>query len=271
MDFMEENHLMKHAKNFLLLILLFGSQMFARESSPYISYADQIVKIFTKEMENEYGLICIGGGGSMNVDVAEMEVVFVAYRHLNIDEAREIEVKATERLLYLINSNEKIRPYLREYPFPVNRAMISISLRTAEDNRPTDGSVALVSTGRNKIFYSRAELQIWKSQPPIYGSDEPLPFKYVENETEEEVLITLKEEPYEEALRIVQKGPSCLDKKDVRNVGTRQSQSKSGGHVGKAADNSFLSPDNEKNLIDQLRKLKDTYGFYGVPPDNEKP
>ena len=112
-------------------------------------------------------------------DVEDIEVCFIAYRTANVKEARELEVKATEMLLKMINSHEPIRPYLREYPFKPNRAHVSISFRQKNNAHQSQNSLAYVSQGENKIFYSI-------------------------NDTKTDRLVTFHEEPYEEALKIVQ-------------------------------------------------------------------
>jgi len=166
---------------FLSIISLFGCQM--KEEVPqtedYEVYVNQIISSFSAEMKKEFGLICWGSGGKMPHDVEEVEVAFICYKHANIEEARELEVKVTEKFIQAINSHEKIRPFLREYPFRADRAQVSIAF----ENRKTklsyfDGSVASVFQVKNKIFY-RADKE---------GSY---------------VLIPLMDEPYEEALKIV--------------------------------------------------------------------
>lgn len=149
------------------------------KSEDYEVYVNQIVNSFSKDMEKEYNLICIGDGGRMPYDVEEISVKFLAFRKVSIEEARKLEVNCTERLLKAINSNDKIRPFLREYPFKANRAKISISFRNKNNTYHCDGGVDLVFHAKNKIYY--------RSEDPST-----------------EQFFSLAEEPYEEALKIVQ-------------------------------------------------------------------
>ena len=100
-------------------------------------------------------------------------------------------------------ASEKIRPYLREYPFHTDRIGISISFRTNTDGHPLDGSVAHVSIGKSKIFYYTAEMRM--SDPinsiSLDKNNKPIT-KIIPGELEEE-LVPLMEESYEEALKIV--------------------------------------------------------------------
>jgi len=174
-------------KNTTLMILLFfltsSSKMKnIEESGDYEIYVNQIVQSFADEMEKKYDLICIGHGGRMPHDVEEIGVKFVSNKKVSITEARILEVALTERFLDIINSNEKIRPFLREYPFKAERGKITISFRTPDDTGYFEGSLALVSQFKNKISYYAAE-------GPSFS------------------LTTVKTEPYEEALKAVNQTP----------------------------------------------------------------
>ena len=113
----------------------------------------------------------------MPTDVREVEVCFAAYRKGTIEIAREIEVKANERFVEMINAHEKIRPFLREYPFPVSRANVSIVFRKPNNEEYTDGSVI-------HAFYAKGNLCF-----------------YARDSTGKSFLIA--EEPYAESLKIV--------------------------------------------------------------------
>ena len=143
----------------------------------------------------------------MPKDVEKIEIFFSSYSKSTIENARKMEVNAIQALLKRINSHEKIRPFLREYPFTSSRIGILISFRTLNDTRPVDGSIAVVSLANNTIFYDIAKIII----------KEPIPFTYTtrDNQTVTEVieggprekLVPLMEEPYEEALKILRISP----------------------------------------------------------------
>jgi len=166
---------------FIYLFLFSGHTMNAKEcQSPiYLQYVSEITRAFAEEMERDLDLVCIGGGGSMPRDVQEISVKFIAYQRASINQARELEVEATQRLMELINGHEKIRPYLREYPFKAHRAEVAISFNKPNNSRYTDGSVTHVFQVKNKIFYFRED-------------------------GHSVMAIDLGEEPYEEAVKIVQ-------------------------------------------------------------------
>lgn len=167
------------AFNFLTLFVSVFVDAEESKSEDYGLYVQQIVSPVAKELEKEFGIICTGGGGRMPNDVEEIEITFVAYKKATIEEARQIEVKATEKLLKAINAHEKIKPYLRDYPFKSNRAKISLSFRKKDNSCYRDGSVVHVLHVKNKIHYF---------------SEDAL--------TQSRIL--LKDEPYEEAVKVLE-------------------------------------------------------------------
>ena len=176
--------------NFLILflfILLTGSFMHADISlkiEDYEKYVNEIINQFEKEMKQEYGFRCIGSGGSMPHDVESIDVKFTMYKRATIEEARELVVMATRKLQRIVNTHEKIRPYLREYPFSSKRVEISLSFCKKNHEQYTDGSVAYVLHTFN-IPYERNLIC------------------YCAEDTQIDDLVDLLDESYEEAEKIV--------------------------------------------------------------------
>ena len=169
---------------FIVLALFVGWKVNGKEDeseSPiYTRYVAEVTSSFLKEMRKEYGLQCGASGGSMPHDVEEISVSLTAYRHATIEQARELEVKATERFVQIINAHEKIKPFLREVPFPPGRARVTISFRKRKKTLVTDNDVEFVCHAKNRIYY-----EAHNPDNPYVGKD-------------------IKDEPYEEALKIVQ-------------------------------------------------------------------
>jgi cytochrome c556 len=167
----------------VVLVILIGLKVSGKEkykSPDYTQYVAEVICQFTKEMYKEYGFECGASGGEMPYDVETILVQLVAYQSATIEQARELEVKATERFKQIINAHEKIRPFLREYPFPANRAHVTLSFREKGKRFSTHSEVEFICHARNKLHY--------------LGHDPEHPH----------VGKLIKEEPYEGALKIVQ-------------------------------------------------------------------
>lgn len=137
----------------------------------YIGLVGEIMNAFGDQMERELNLHRVGHGGVMHKTIEEIYMKFIAYRRATIEEARALQLYAMNRLLTIINSNEKIQPYLLESPFTYKRVAISICFEGT--NGPnSDGSVEhlfnvsedAMEENRNKIFYLSSDPFTEKSQ-----------------------------------------------------------------------------------------------------------
>ncbi len=112
-------------------------------------------------------------------DVEEVGIEFVFVGKVTIDQAREMFIECNEKLTQMVNEHEKIRPYLRDFPFSRKRVEVYIGFCNKYRIDNADGSISRILLGiDDKIFY-RAK------KSPTSSS---------------EVII---KEPYEEALKIV--------------------------------------------------------------------
>ncbi len=196
----------------VLLVFLFSACAISARGdkpAPYEKYVDEIISSFAKDMNKEYGLVCVGSGGRMPHDVEEITIFFDAYRHATVEEARELFVNVTEKLIDKINSHEKIRPFLREYPITSRnadnistwcRAHVYISFQKKDGSHYLDGSVASISQGKGgEIYYRAAELRKRIQPDFVFPDGKVKPSEVVE----EEKLTPFMHELYEEARAIV--------------------------------------------------------------------
>ncbi len=168
--------------SFLLSFSIWAATVDSGEE--YEKYVNEIVQEFRTEMARDYNLICIGGGGRMPYDVEEIKVEFHAQTQATLEEARELEIKVTQRFLDKINQHTKIRPFLREHPFKPFRAEVSITFVNEQGHWwPPNESIAFVFQVKNKIHYFKNDLL-------------------------KECAIKIHTEPYDEAEKLVDQGPS---------------------------------------------------------------
>jgi len=193
----------------MLLFLSTGIYTMQADEPPmYRKYVHEIVHSFAQEMEQEFNLRCIGSGGQMPYNVEEIEVHFVGHQQPSIEEAREIEVKGLHKLLNHINNHEAIRPYLKEYPFTIDRVDVSLSFTSTKGVWRTDGSVASVFFAKHKIFYDAAEVKIIHPIiPENFPKNEIIP-ESAKKDRKTQTLVPLMEETYEDAVKALEKkGP----------------------------------------------------------------
>jgi len=209
MDFMLEKKMLRLGKILIFLLIPFITNCKMKNikdnNEDYEVYADEIVKNFAKEMKREYGLQCIGSGGSMPHDVAKIGVMFTIQKKVtSLEEARELEIAAIQKLLNHINNHQKIRPFLREYPFKYDRVRISISFTDENNQRYTDGSIVYMYQAKNKIFYCTAKEYIDKGYQITHPRTNEV---YTVPDREATKLMDYYDEPYEKAVKKVKSLP----------------------------------------------------------------
>ncbi|MES2345293.1 MAG: hypothetical protein V4494_05085 [Chlamydiota bacterium] len=150
------------------------------DHSTYGKYVEEVISGFAKEMQ-KHGYRCILDGGGMPYDVRELDIGFMVYQKGSIELGREKIVFLTKNFLEAINSHERIRPYLREYPFPESRVHVTLSFCKPDNFAYADGSITDTHCTGSRIIY--------KVSDPNY----------------KKAAIKILEEPYSEALAHVNK------------------------------------------------------------------
>ncbi len=143
------------------------------------TYVLEICSDFDMWALKKYNLKRYSIGGTMIKDIERLISRYILVGKMTIDEARGMFIDCNEKLTQMVNEHEKIRPYLRDYPFSRTRVDITIKFCDKHGVENSDGSVSRASFGiDDKIFY--------RSQRSLDSKNE----------------IILKE-PYAEALKIV--------------------------------------------------------------------
>lgn len=135
------------------------SDLRIHQNTPLEDAIDEVLPTFAKEMQMQHRLECLSIGGKMTDHIEDIGVQFVVVQHANQDEARKLILIAMERLLYALNSNEKLRPYLSEYPFSNQRVKMQIGFRKRNHYSYNDGSMESVRLEGDEITY-------YKEPPP---------------------------------------------------------------------------------------------------------
>lgn len=132
------------------------------------------------ELRSKYPLSIIGvGSGQEDKKRIMIGVSFLLNRSLSKDECRELLVDITEALLKNINQNEDLQPYLYNVPFSYKNIKIDVFLRYPDQSSIGYPHIFMFGLTKDNIDY---DVRYPNQQ---YG-------------------YSRQEEPYEEALKIVQ-------------------------------------------------------------------
>ena len=144
----------------------------------YEQIADTITAKTAKKIKAEKNLIPIGTGGGMLGDIYMMAISFDYYQEVDFNTARQLLVYCVEEYLSAINSDEKVRPYLHNFPFTAKNIEIRIFFSTPDNDDVPLGSICVAASIKGRVDYDIKA---------------PINLK----------LETIREETYEEALKIV--------------------------------------------------------------------
>jgi hypothetical protein len=146
----------------------------------YEALVDQITIRTGNRLEKENNLIFFGMGGGMIDDINKLNIAFQYRQEVDFDTGRRLLVHAAEEYLKAINSSEEVRPYLHEYPF----TNVEVKIFFVKPN----GSYVSPSFLRMIALYEGVVI--------FYLNDEKT-----------DRFVRAREEPYAEALRIVNSTP----------------------------------------------------------------
>ncbi|PCI76478.1 hypothetical protein COB21_04300 [Candidatus Aerophobetes bacterium] len=133
--------------------MLFGTFSCGHQSPRYVKIAHKITDDTAKKLAKEKNLVLIGTGGGMMHDIQMMAMSFNFYHEVNLQEARELVVYAIREYLSDINSNEKVRPYLHNYPFTAKNVEVRIFLYEPDRNTLPPGKIHCISATHGSISY----------------------------------------------------------------------------------------------------------------------
>ena len=136
---------------------------------------DQLLDGFVQEMK-ELGVYYRDIGGKFFIGpVKEIGGSFNVFHKANQEEARQLVLHMTEKLLETVNKNEKLKPYLEIDPFPSSSIKIKIGFRDKRHEPYYDGSVTDVRLDNGKIAYEkyayRDKSDKWSGYSFVFGEE----------------------------------------------------------------------------------------------------
>lgn len=173
---------MKYVCLFVICIL-FVSCNSSNNRTYYLSEkeraSNKILNEVAIQLRNEWGLIPSGTAGQMMDEIQMLGLSFKYLKPLDIEKGREILIDAVNRFDAAINADEKIRPYLVQFPFEPKNVLIEIYIHGPNYNDVEKGELSVISASDGILKY--------KIDDPITGR-----------------LTTICKETYEEAVQKIQ-------------------------------------------------------------------
>jgi hypothetical protein len=145
---------------FLLLFVLIGcsSNINTDEFSKADTLAMHIQGTVAKKMTEKYHMFCVGFSARMPENVINnLGLSFQIHRKLSKEEAREILLDCVHTFLTAVNTNEEIRPFLKNDPFTPSNISISIFIQGRNGQDIFDPDLGIVHAMNGFLDYGTYE------------------------------------------------------------------------------------------------------------------
>jgi hypothetical protein len=141
---------------FLSLFLCLACQSLNFKQAPGDKLTNQLISKVTQKLSKKYPFkISVVGGGEDEKGIWKISVHYDYYGSaLNLEQSRILMVNVVEIYLNEINNNEKIRPFLRNYPFTIDNFHLAIITNKPNGEWYFDPAIDTISTINDTIDYS---------------------------------------------------------------------------------------------------------------------
>jgi hypothetical protein len=138
----------------LALIFLVFVVIGCSRNPPHIVEANRFIKEYSSCQKKE-GFLPYGTGGAFFKQINQFNFDLVTPGvNVTIEEARKVLVEKTEELVGKVNQNERVRPYLKDYPFSEKNIYLRVVFTTPNPLMNTKDAIVMAGVGRGKVFYS---------------------------------------------------------------------------------------------------------------------
>lgn len=141
---------------FILSLLFFvcgcGGDFFYT-SSEKERLSNEVIRKAAKQIREETGLIPCGTGGGALDQIRMLAISFDYKNELDIDSSRKLLIAATEKFVSIVNSDEKIRSYLINYPFQVRNVEMRIFIQKKDGSNLEQGKLVVISVTEGVLKY----------------------------------------------------------------------------------------------------------------------
>ncbi|HEV8052861.1 MAG TPA: hypothetical protein VGP47_10235 [Parachlamydiaceae bacterium] len=142
-----------------LLCLIFYNCLSCNSSSqhispPYVEMAAKIRSEVAHKLAKRHNMRIFGLGGGMADCVNFLGLDFQIQGPLSKEQLRRILIDSVQELLKAVNSDEQIRPFLKNYPFTEKEIMITLFVIDKRGENIYDPQIAVATSGQGTMSYN---------------------------------------------------------------------------------------------------------------------
>lgn len=125
------------------------------QPNEYEEEIDALLADFANDLQEQYGLYRYSIGGNLMNGIQDIGATFDIYQFVTRDEGRQLLLEVSDKLLTTLNNNEKLRPFLKEYPFPASLLKINLRFEQSKYASLPDIRIKNITLNENKITYNQ--------------------------------------------------------------------------------------------------------------------
>lgn len=95
----------------------------------YYSYSESVIGKILQKIDSKISVNHSGGGGQYLSQVNKLIFYYVSHDTFSVESARKTYMDIVSIILETINLDKKIRPYLCEYPFTIEKIGLTLTYR----------------------------------------------------------------------------------------------------------------------------------------------
>lgn len=123
----------------------------------YVVRADKITEEVKALLSKRYKMQVVGITGGMADCVNVLGLSFQINGPIPKNVLREMLVDCVEEFLVPINADEKLRPFLKNYPFTAKEIDIAIFIKDKNGNRLYDPEISVASAHYGKVYFNTVD------------------------------------------------------------------------------------------------------------------
>ena len=132
----------------------------AKKSESYDAECHKVLSAYLKQMSKTANLHANGSGGRFGEKISLVAFSFTSHAKCDVEASKKLLLLSINSLLEKINSSEKLRPFLCQYPFSKENVQISISFYDKNNYYPQD-YVSIKLNTKNKISFGIFDKEIY--------------------------------------------------------------------------------------------------------------
>jgi len=115
--------------------------------------SNKITAQVAAESKRELGLVPCGFGGRIRGKIEKLNLSFNCYKPLSLEDGRELLITSVDRYISALNSDQKIRLHLSNYPFEPKNIELEIFIKNKNGSSIRDGNLCVIITNQGILEY----------------------------------------------------------------------------------------------------------------------